>query len=377
MNQIDTHLLLPEAANPELGFFPSLRSTGQSPFHTQIGTADNALLLTVWWQETSLLRATLKLEDGQPALSFDTAATLAANDVAPLLAACETALALHPCATSLLLSVAPVWHAELLVRGAQVIADGRLRLSVELFWQQPGLWLQRSGSQAFPLQYTMTNGHRHPLRAPKPVGQVYARHIPWLGKTLSFRVADVERDLPLFNRWMNDPRVAYFWQEEGDLNKHRAYLAQLLADPHMIPLIACADGQPFGYFEVYWAKENRIGPYYDVDDFDRGWHVLIGEESVRGRAWVTAWLPSLMHYLFLDDVRTQRIVGEPRADHVQQINNLDRNGFAKIKEFDFPHKRAMLVSLLRERFFGERRLVPPGVPAEQLSLSSRPHAVTH
>jgi len=214
----------------------------------------------------------------------------------------------------------------------------------------------------------MTNGHRHPQRAPKPVGIVYARHIPWLNQTLSFRVAEIEQDLPHFHRWMNDPRVAHFWQEEGDLAKHRAYLEQMHNDPHTLALIGCADGQPFGYFEVYWAKENRIGPHYDVADFDRGWHVLIGEENVRGRPWVTAWLPSLMHYIFLDDVRTQRIVGEPRADHVQQINNLDRNGFAKIKEFDFPHKRAMLVSLLRERFFEERRLVPRDVPEPELSF---------
>jgi len=74
--------------------------------------------------------------------------------------------------------------------------------------------------------------------------------------------------------------------------------------------------------------------------------------------YVATWLPSLMHYLFLDDPRTQRIVGEPRADHAQQIRNLERSGFASIKEFDFPHKRAMLVSLLRERYFGERLWVP-------------------
>ena len=157
---------------------------------------------------------------------------------------------------------------------------------------------------------------------------------------------------------MNDPRVAHFWNEEGDLDKHRAYLSGLAADPHMLTLLGCLDGVPFCYFEIYRAKENRLAPYYDADDYDRGWHVIVGEDGYRGRDYVATSLPCLMHYMLLDDPRTQRIVGEPRADHAQQIRNLERSGFASVKAFDFPHKRAMLVMLLRERFFGERLWIP-------------------
>ncbi|SPS00124.1 GNAT family N-acetyltransferase [Cupriavidus taiwanensis] len=227
----------------------------------------------------------------------------------------------------------------------------------ELLWQRPELYLAPSAGP-YPLRYTMTDGKRHPQRAPKPHGVVYARHIPWLDRTLTLRAAALERDLPLLHRWMNDPDVAYFWNEDGDEAKHRAYLQGLLDDPHMLPLIAAFDDVPFGYFEVYWAKENRIAPFYDAHDHDRGWHVLIGEPAFRGKAFLTAWFPAIQHYQFLDDPRTQRIVGEPRADHVRQIANLDKAGFSKVKEFDFPHKRAMLVMLLRERFFGEHLLLP-------------------
>jgi acetyl CoA:N6-hydroxylysine acetyl transferase len=92
--------------------------------------------------------------------------------------------------------------------------------------------------------------------------------------------------------------------------------------------------------------------------------VLVGESAFRGKQFATAWLTSISHYLFLDDPRTQRVVGEPRADHAQQIRNLDRSGFAKIKEFDFPHKRALLISMLRERYFGERLWLPRDEPAQ-------------
>ncbi|MCJ2188289.1 GNAT family N-acetyltransferase [Novosphingobium beihaiensis] len=234
------------------------------------------------------------------------------------------------------------------------------RASASALYQIPDLWLRPPGRPGgvYPECRIMTDGRYHPRRPPVREGIVYARRIPWLGKTLSLRLLDIERDLALYHRWQNDPRIARFWLEEGDLDYHRTYLQGLLADPHTAPLIASLDDRPFGYFEVYWAKENRLGPHYDADDYDRGWHVLIGEEDVRGRDYITAWMPSIVHYILLSDPRTRRVVGEPAADHHQQIRNLDRGGFAKVKEFDFPHKRALLVSLSRERFFAERLWIP-------------------
>lgn len=234
----------------------------------------------------------------------------------------------------------------------------RVLLDSGRFFQNPALWLLNAGASSFPLRYVFTQGQRHPARPPKPQGTVYRRWIPWLEDVFSLRTLAGEADLALLHLWMNDPRVDAFWNEAGDLAQHRAYLAKLDADPHMIPLLGCIGARAFCYFEIYWAKEDRLGPYYDAQDWDRGWHVLVGEEDCRGRNWVTAWLPSLMHYLFLDDARTQRIVGEPRVDHAAQLRNLDRAGFGRIKEIVLPHKRAVLVRLEREHFFSERLWVP-------------------
>ncbi len=228
----------------------------------------------------------------------------------------------------------------------------RLTIDPRAFWQWPAPWIAKP-AYPHPQVHILSNGQYHPQRPRKPTGIVYARYIPWLDQSLSFRVADPQTDIEHFHRWMNDEQVNVIWEDGGDRQKHAAILAERSRDPHMLALIGCFDGEPFGYFEVYWAKENRLGPYYDAQDYDRGWHVAIGEPACRGKRWITAWLPSLMHFIFLDDPRTQRIVGEPRASHEQQIRNLDRSGFAKVKHFDFPHKRAMLVMLMRERFFGD------------------------
>lgn len=241
------------------------------------------------------------------------------------------------------------------------LEDGGYRVRPEMFFQTPASWVTAAKSPAFPQFHVMTSGRRHPLRPAKPTGKVYARFIPWLDQVLSFRTVDLERDLDRFHEWMNDPRVAAIWDERGTRDEHRAYLEANRADPHMLGLLGCLGDVPFSYFEVYWAKENRLGPFYDADDYDRGWHVAVGEEAYRGKAFVSAWLPSLMHFMFLDDPRTQRIVGEPAASHAQQIRNLERSGFAKIKHVDFPHKRAVLVMLLREKFFNDRLWVPAQV----------------
>ncbi|CCD85599.1 putative acetylase [Bradyrhizobium sp. ORS 285] len=277
-----------------------------------------------------------------------------------LSAAAEALFGWHPSLEQLVLDLGErqATASELARDGLVVLVDGAPVLLPEMLMQRRESWLTDAARPSYPLSYVMSDGKRHPRRPPKPAGRVYGRFIPWLSEVISFRVVHVERDLALVHRWLNDPRVDAFWNEAGDLDKHRQYLSKILADPHMLPLIGCFGERPFGYFELYWAKENRIAPFYDAGDHDRGWHVIVGEDAFRGRDFITAWLPSLMHYMFLDDPRTMRIVGEPAAAHVQQLRNLDRAGFSQIKTFDFPHKRATLVMLLRERFFGDRLWQP-------------------
>lgn len=282
-----------------------------------------------------------------------------------LLAALDATMAMHPAHAELALASPLPRPTQLIQSGTVVLqASERPRVMREALWQHPGLWLP-AGAVLSPLQYTLTQGRRHPRRPPKPTGTVYRRYIPWLGQTLSLRAIDAERDLSTFNRWMNDPVVARFWQEQGDAARHRAYLEAIAADPHTVALVGCFDDEPFGYFEIYWAKEDRIAPFCDADDFDRGWHVLVGEPKFRGRPYLTAWMPSVSHYLFLADCRTQRIVIEPRSDNAKMLRSLARCGYALLKEFDFPHKRAVLGMLLRERFFGEALWIPrPDTPQD-------------
>lgn len=219
-----------------------------------------------------------------------------------------------------------------------------------VFWQLAQPWLAQAQAP-YPEQLVMRDGKRHPLRRSKPRGELYRRFDARLGAWISLRSLDIDADLERFNRWQNTPRVLQFWQEGGSLEQHRTYLQGIAADPHVHSLIGCFDDQPFAYFELYWAREDRIAPFYAVDDYDRGIHMLVGEQAHRGPHKVASWLAALTHYAFLDDPRTRKVVAEPRADNAKMIGYMQQLGYYREKDFDFPHKRAALMAIGRERFF--------------------------
>lgn len=225
-------------------------------------------------------------------------------------------------------------------------------LERDMLWQLPDDWLPNRQERPYPVTMAMdASGRRHPVRPTKPSGEVYRRYDQGINAWISLRMLDIDTDLESFMRWQNSQRVAAFWEQSGTLEEHRSYLESQAKDPRVLNLIGCIDDEPFAYFEAYWAKEDRIAPYYDAEDFDRGIHMLVGEEHHRGPHKVKAWLNALCHYLFLDDCRTRRIVSEPRSDNDKMIQHLQARRFAKPKEFDFPHKRAALMVLHREAFF--------------------------
>ncbi|GAB7353771.1 hypothetical protein MBLNU459_g4160t2 [Dothideomycetes sp. NU459] len=248
-----------------------------------------------------------------------------------------------------------------------------------------------------PAQYVFTDNIRHPLR-PKPPRQgetFYTRFIPSLGEYLSFRVASIAKrpvlhlgpvanssssvpsgtsplktatsvadsaastagplnadltDSELLHKWMNDPRVAYSWGEDGPISHQEQFLAGGLKNRHSFPVIGCFDGQPFGYFEMYWIKEDRLGTYLggNVGDYDRGLHVLVGEQKFRGPHRIKVWLSALVHACFLADSRTETVMLEPRVDNEKLKNYCEEVGFFKEREISFPHKQSNLMKIRRD-----------------------------
>ena len=194
--------------------------------------------------------------------------------------------------------------------------------------------------------------NQHQLRPFKKEGIYYQNYYPEIDKNLTLRSINIEADLDLFHEWHHQPRVAYLWDLNWPKEKLKEYLLKTQDDPHMISMILEFDQEPVGYFEAYWAKEDRIAPYYEVEDYDRGFHFLIGNKCYLGRQNTCAAVRSIMHFIFLDESRTNRIVVEPRSDNQKVLKYAQLvPGWRFIKEFDFPHKRAALLMADRDDFF--------------------------
>ncbi|KAF4345072.1 aerobactin siderophore biosynthesis iucB [Fusarium beomiforme] len=237
------------------------------------------------------------------------------------------------------------------------------------FWQgcasplgQQPIWLPtwNSANVVPHLEYVMTPTSestllRHPRRTPKPApgSYIYSRYIPSLDEHFNLVALDYENPehLGLFNKWQNDPRVAAGWMETGTLDEHRTYLKNIHDDPHQFAVLGFFNDTPFAYFELYWAKEDKMGQHYACLDFDRGRHSLVGNDKFRGQYRVMAWWPSVMHYEFLDDHRTENVVGEPRLSSENVLKYEMIFGLHQDKWMDLPHKRSNLVKISRERFF--------------------------
>jgi len=235
------------------------------------------------------------------------------------------------------------------------VLSGQVILKRNHFFQFAGIWTDSQSSSLSEITdeqfIEADNGSYHPIRPAQPEGVWYQRYIYPLQRVISFKCIDVDQDLTIFNDWHNTPNISRMWELAGDLKMHRDYINKQTNDDHTMAVVGYFDGVPFGYFEVYWAAEDRLGPYYDYQPYDRGVHMLVGNKLFLGHRNFVNWASAILHACFVDENKTLHIMGEPRADNHHVVRITKNIGMVKLKEFDFPHKRSALMCCERTRFF--------------------------
>lgn len=232
------------------------------------------------------------------------------------------------------------------------LVAGQIVINRSDFFQYAGIWSNANDHLTDSETLIIAeSGIEHPVRPPQPKGVWFHKFVYPLKRTIQLRCADVDRDTAVFSHWHNQPEIYRMWELQGAFSEHKTYLEKQTQSPYSQAVIGYYDGLPFGYFEVYWTPEDRLGPYYDCQHYDRGVHMLVGSPFFLGGVHFTCWASAVEHAIFVDEQRTNHIMGEPRADnhHVAKITKTI--GMKKLKEFDFPHKRSALLCCTRETFF--------------------------
>lgn len=158
----------------------------------------------------------------------------------------------------------------------------------------------------------------------------------------------VERDLALVSRWMNDPAVTAFWELAGPQSVTEEHLrSQLTGDGRSMPCLGVLEGTPMSYWEIYRADLDPLARHYPARPHDTGIHLLIGEVPDRGRGLGSMLLRTLADLVLDKRPASARVIAEPDLRNIPSVTAFLSAGFRFSAEIDLPAKRAAL--MIRER----------------------------
>jgi RimJ/RimL family protein N-acetyltransferase len=158
----------------------------------------------------------------------------------------------------------------------------------------------------------------------------------------------VERDLPLIGRWINDPTVATFWELAGTDRVTEAHLrSQLDGDGRSVPCLGVLEGAPMSYWEIYRADLDPLARHYPARHHDTGVHLLLGGVADRGRGLGSILLRAVADLVLDNRPSCARVVAEPDLRNTPSVSAFLSAGFRFSTEVDLPAKRAAL--MVRDR----------------------------
>ncbi|MFE7273186.1 GNAT family N-acetyltransferase [Streptomyces sp. NPDC057623] len=158
----------------------------------------------------------------------------------------------------------------------------------------------------------------------------------------------IERDLPIIDRWMNDPAVAAFWGLAGPQNATEEHLrSHLTSDGRSVPCLGLLEGTPMSYWEIYRADLDPLARHYPARPHDTGVHLLIGAVGDRGRGLGGSLLRAVADLALDKRPACARIIAEPDIRNTPSVAAFLDAGFRFSAEIDLPAKRAAL--MVRDR----------------------------
>lgn len=158
--------------------------------------------------------------------------------------------------------------------------------------------------------------------------------------------------IELLHRWMNMPHIIPQWQLNKSLTELSVYFEKMLADDHQRLYLVGINDEWVGYTEIYEGARDRLSGYYDADENDLGWHLLLAEQTAFGKGYLRTIIRLLSFFIF-EHSPASKIVGEPDASVKPYEVVAQSLKYMPQYLIQMPEKTAMLYFCDRKAFYDE------------------------
>lgn len=175
---------------------------------------------------------------------------------------------------------------------------------------------------------------------------IYSTTIPNFG-TIDFRALQLDHDAEIIHDWVNRDYAQYWGMQGKNLEEVRMEYEKITKDSDVF--MGLVNGEVSFLLERYNPKQDIIGNYYTVQDYDCGMHVIVAPSTKPVHQFTWHIFSAIMKFVF-SDLRIQRIVVEPDIRNKKMFEICHRVGFEDADVVHLPHKTALLAFCTREQF---------------------------
>lgn len=171
--------------------------------------------------------------------------------------------------------------------------------------------------------------------------------LPLVSAPWTARVAGAA-DAAVVQRWMSEPHVVKFWQQNWPLARWRDELRRQLDGTHSLPCVLSHEGIDLAYLEVYRVACDVLGKHCEHEPHDLGLHIAIGDLARTGRGLGRRALRAVADGLLAADPRSTQVLAEPDAGNIASLAAFAAAGFTSRGEITLPDKTAVLMTRRRQ-----------------------------
>ena len=159
-----------------------------------------------------------------------------------------------------------------------------------------------------------------------------------------------DRDLARLHDWLNRPHVAEWWEGAVSFDHVREYFTADIANPVIDPMLACLDGEPVGYVQVY--RVMGADPEWWQDETDpgaRGIDQFLANADQLNQGLGSRMVREFVARIFADPAVT-KIQTDPSPRNGRAIRAYEKAGFRRVAEVDTPDGPAILMRIERSEW---------------------------